>query len=277
MLFYGVFAGVVAILATVAIERLGGRMGGLLASVPTTIIPASIGILEQSRSEADFIWAMAIVPFGMLVNAFFLFLWRWVPPRLPTADLGRRLGMMVCVALSGWALAAGMGLGISALWKAWEWSPMVLGTLVTLIMVGIGVWACLARVPAPPGSRTVSLVMLASRGVLAGCCIVTSIWLSGKGLPLISGIASVFPAIFLTTMIALWLSQGEAVQAGAVGPLMLGSASVAVYALLATMTLPTWGLVWGSVAAWLGSVALVSVPAHAWLQTSAGAALQDPE
>ena len=105
-------------------------------------------------------------------------------------------------------------------------------------MVGIGMWACLARVPAPPGTRKVSLAMLASRGVLAGGCIVTSIWLSGKGLPLISGIASVFPAIFLTTMIALWLSQGEAVQAGAVGPLMLGSTSVAVYALLATVTLP---------------------------------------
>ena len=78
-------------------------------------------------------------------------------------------------------------------------------------------------------------------------------------------------------MIALWLSQGEAVQAGAVGPLMLGSTSVAVYALLATVTLPTWGLVWGSIWAWLGSVALVSVPAHAWLRASAGEGLQDPE
>ena len=277
MLFYGLFAGVVAILATVAIERLGGRMGGLLASVPTTIIPASIGILEQSKSETDFVWAMAIVPFGMLVNAFFLFLWRWVPPRLPAAELGHRLGMMVCVALTGWALAAGLGLGLSSLWKQWAWPPMILGIFVTLSMVVIGVWACLARVPAPPGTRKVSLVMLASRGVLAGCCIVTSIWLSGKGLPLISGIASVFPAIFLTTMIALWLSQGEAVQAGAVGPLMLGSTSVAVYALLATMTLPSWGLVVGSFGAWLGSVALVSVPAHAWLQASPGAGLQDPE
>ena len=43
MLFYGFFAGVVAILATVAIERLGGRMGGLLASVPTTIILHPLG------------------------------------------------------------------------------------------------------------------------------------------------------------------------------------------------------------------------------------------
>ena len=34
------FAGVVAIGATVAIERLGGKLGGLIAAVPSTIIPA---------------------------------------------------------------------------------------------------------------------------------------------------------------------------------------------------------------------------------------------
>ena len=39
--------------------------------------------------------------------------------------------------------------------------------------------------------------------------------------------------IFLTTMVSLWLSQGEAVPSGAVGPMMLGASSVAVYALLA--------------------------------------------
>ena len=37
-------AGLVAIGATVAIERFGGRIGGLLATVPTTIVPASIGM-----------------------------------------------------------------------------------------------------------------------------------------------------------------------------------------------------------------------------------------
>ena len=89
MLLYGLFAGLVAILATVAIERLGGRLGGLLASIPTTIIPASIGILDRSPTERHFVWAMAIVPGGMLVNAFFLWLWRWGPPRLPRTSLAK--------------------------------------------------------------------------------------------------------------------------------------------------------------------------------------------
>ena len=42
------FAGVVATLVTVAIEKFGGRTGGVLATVPTTIIPAAIGMYSMS-------------------------------------------------------------------------------------------------------------------------------------------------------------------------------------------------------------------------------------
>ena len=38
-----VMAGIVAILATVFIERRGGAIGGII-TLPTTIVPASIGI-----------------------------------------------------------------------------------------------------------------------------------------------------------------------------------------------------------------------------------------
>ena len=35
------FAGLVAILATVAIEKYGGVIGGIFGTVPTTIVPAA--------------------------------------------------------------------------------------------------------------------------------------------------------------------------------------------------------------------------------------------
>ena len=267
MLIYGLFAGLVAILATVAIERFGGRLGGLLASIPTTIIPASLGIFERSHTPRDYVWAMSVVPIGMLVNAFFLWLWRWGPPRLPHTTLPKRLGMMILLGLTGWAVAAASGLSLAHWLKGLGVSPILLGTGVGLAQGLLGIWACLAPVPAPAGSRSVSWQMLISRGVLAGSCIVLAVWLSGLGLPLLSGLASVFPAIFLTTMAALWISQGEAVQSGAVGPMMLGSTSVSVYALVGAMALPALGPGWGCVVAWLASFILVSVPAHAWLRS----------
>ena len=65
------FAGLVAILATVAIERFGGKLGGVLATLPTTIIPASLGFWYLSESDGDFIIAMWSVPIGMLLDAAF--------------------------------------------------------------------------------------------------------------------------------------------------------------------------------------------------------------
>ena len=54
-------AGVVAIGATVAVERFGGRLGGVLSALPTTIVPASLG-LAAAGSGADLRDAMAVFP-----------------------------------------------------------------------------------------------------------------------------------------------------------------------------------------------------------------------
>ena len=86
-----------------------------------------------------------------------------------------------------------------------------------------------------------------------------------------SGIASIFPAIYLTTMASLWLGQGEAVPAGAVGPMMLGSTSVGAFALLAIVCLPALGPWPGAAIAWLVSVGCVSLPGFVWLRRAGGA------
>ena len=81
-----------------------------------------------------------------------------------------------------------------------------------------------------------------------------------------SGVVSIFPAIFLTTMVALTLAQGAQVQAGAVGPMMLGSSSVAAFALLAALLFEPLGPELGALMSWVGSLLLASVPAWWWLQ-----------
>ena len=67
-------------------------------------------------------------------------------------------------------------------------------------------------------------------------------------------------------MVALWIAQGEDVPSGAVGPMMLGAMSVSFYALLATVTLPEYGVFIGSVITWVTSIGFVSAPAALWLR-----------
>lgn len=257
-------AAIVAIFATMAIERWGGRTGGVLATLPTTIVPASAGIFWASPSVSDFRLAMYAVPVGMFVDALFLWTWRVVPPRLPSARIEVRLGLMLGVAMGVWAVAAGVGTSLLAVVS----ERALFALLVTLGIATFGVVSCWAAPPAPGGTNTVGLSALLARGGLAALAIGGSVGLAGLGNPLLAGMASVFPAIFMTTMVSLWLSQGESVPVGAVGPMILGSTSVAVFALVSVWSIPSLGVLGGAGLAWLVSVGLASVPAALWLRAS---------
>ena len=261
------FAGLVAIGVTVAIERWGGRLGGLLGTLPTTIVPAAVGIAHQSQGVEAFQAAMYMAPVGMLIDALFLYLWRVLPAKLPPRwALGVRLAVMTGASLCVWGVAAVCvvlatgGLRDSGFALVW------VGVGTTALIAIVGVLACWRPHPAPKGKRRVGPLTLVARGSLAATAIGVAVWLASVGGPLAAGIAAVFPAIFLTTMISLWVSQGESVQAGAVGPMMLGATSVAAFSVLAAWTMPAFGLAMGACVAWLGAAFGATLPAWLWLR-----------
>jgi len=257
------FAGMVAIAATVAIERFGGKIGGLLGSLPTTIIPASVGFWYSTNSIAEFKDSLFAVPVGMGVTAIFLFSWRVIPGRLKANNVSIKLLYMTGISISIWAVCA---IGMVLAMRQVQQEMFFVALSSTIVLITFGVWACSNNPPAPKGQQRVSLWILLSRGVLAGSAIGASVWMAGLGIPLLAGISSVFPAIFITTMVSVWISQGEAVQAGAVGPMMLGSSSVAVYAFVAAFAIPQFSVVLGATIAWLSAISLISIPAWLWLR-----------
>jgi len=259
------FAAAIATAVTVAIERFGGRRGGLIGTLPSTIVPAAIGLLAVSPSLPSFQEAMFITPAGMLVNTFFLLMWRVIPPRLPHWGSMTRLGACLIISLVGWALLAWCAIHLTTtLVKAgFGPSPMALGVIALTVLLGI--IACRYNPPDPRTAQPVTILQLLSRGLIAGAAIGSSIWFAETGGALIAGMAAVFPAIYLTTMCSLWIAHGESVGAGAIGPMMLGGASVSTYAWLAAWWLPPFGPISGTLAAWSVAVALITVPSWLWL------------
>ena len=236
VLLSALFAGIVATAVTVAIEKWGGLVGGLLGTVPSTIVPAGIG-MYVAGGEDVLVVSMAVVPLGMLLNALFLGAWVVVPRWFPGAPY--LLVLTAVGALAFWTLLGmvflvvvdeltGTWTSASNNWQRPGWcscsSPP---------------WCSIGRTqPTPKGTNRVSTLVLVARGVMAGHAIGIAVGFSGLGYPLLAGLASVFPAIFLTSMVALWLAQGPTVPQGAAGPMMLGGASVAVYANVAMWSLP---------------------------------------
>ena len=249
------FAGLVAILATVAIEKYGGVIGGIFGTVPTTIVPAAAFIWIADSSQSSFESSMGMVPVGMLLNSFFLWLWRVIPTIIPEWSFSIRLTVITLINLSFWFIGAIISVILFS-----DLNPMLVGGIFLIIGLLFGRWATRRYHPAPRGKNKVGIIILSSRGLAAAIAIGVAVWLSQQGSPLLAGIASVFPAIFLTTMVALWISQGEEVPSGAVGPMMLGSMSVSLYALVATVLIPSFGIILGSIFSWLVSLVFISIP-----------------
>ena len=261
------FAGVVAILATVAVERLGGVAGGVLSSIPTTIVPAAIGIFQRSGDPDAFRRAMAFVPLGILMNAGYLLLWRVIPARLGAHAFARRnlLAWTTALALAIWMVAASAIVALNRWLEPTVGQSIAIGCTAFAAGIALGIAANRTPHPAPRGTHRVGPLVLAARALAAAAAIAVSILLARSGHPVASGIASVFPAIFTTIMIATWLAQGAHVPTGAVGPMAIGTLSVSAYALLAIVLFPSMNLPAAAAICWIAAFSAVSVPAYAYL------------
>ena len=143
ILLSALFAGIVATLVTIAIERFGGRTGGVLATIPTTIVPAALGMYSIS-SESEFAQSMSIVPFGMMVNAIFLLVWIHAPQRWGLSLFGTTiLSLLVWTVIGSVGLVASSQIQSSG-FDAFAYALSGLGLLIVL-----GLWATWTSRPAP--------------------------------------------------------------------------------------------------------------------------------
>ena len=259
VLLSAVMAGIIATLVTIAIERWGGLTGGLLGTMPSTIVPAAAGIYAAGDAVV-LNQSLAIIPLGMLINGIFLSVWIYAPSnfeRFKSPLLLTTLSALAVWCMFGILMLFGVELALESGWSAFDIG--ILGLFLLIVLAVAMNWKVQAT---PKGKHPVARNVLFIRGSAAASAIGVAVWLSFQGQPLIAGLAAVFPAIFLTSMVALWHAQGPTVPQGAAGPMTLGGASVAIYALVAMYSLPAWGVVFGSIIAWCISVVGWSLPAY---------------
>jgi hypothetical protein len=264
-LLCGFTAAIAAILVTRAIEIFGGTLGGVIATLPTTIVPASIGMATALSSEG-LRRACFTVPPGMVLSGIFLWQWRYWPSRLPQAwSFGKRLTAMLLISFSVWFIMAAIVVSIeqSALQST---DSIVAFGIASYFAVGVsGLIASLKPLEAPKGSKSVGWKMMLARGCAAGTAITICVGLSSVN-GIIAGMASTFPAIFSTIMVGLWVAQGSAVSAGAAGPMVLGGLSPPSYALFFSALYEPLGMVGACVVSWLLASCCVSAPVALFLQ-----------
>jgi len=237
-------------------------LGGIIGTLPSTIVPAAIGIYLSSKGAA-FDDAMNVVPLGMFVNVFFLWVWQVLPERLSQTEKTKRIVLTTLVSLVVWSIGAFLLVSLLKVCTSEQRRLMAWGALV--LMGSIGLFATYRVRPSPKGTRKVSMTQWIMRGLFAAVAIGLSVAIAKSGMAIAAGMASVFPALFLTTMVSLSFAQDAEVSAGAVGSMMLGATSVGLFAVMSCTTYAHFGPWWGTAVAWVATILSCTVPCTLWV------------
>lgn len=177
-------AGVIAVLASVAVERFGGRTGGALATIPSTVIPTAIGFYEVDPG-VGFLKAMAVIPVGMLASAGFLAIWRLLPARLHSLTSSGKLVVTIFVSVLAWLLCAAMVAGIQRSIDPSPGAAVVWAVCAIVATLLLGLILLREKVDAPRGNRKVSPLQLLMRGLASMIAIGAALIIAKSGMPVI--------------------------------------------------------------------------------------------
>jgi uncharacterized membrane protein (GlpM family) len=231
-------------LTTIAAERLGTRLGGLIGGLPSTIV-VSMLFIGWTQGNEQLYHATTAVPLAMGLNAVYLITYVGLLHRGVTVAIGG--------ALTAWAVLQGLLIasGIDDLDLALAaWAAILLGSYLIL-----------RRVADTTSSRKVVLRyaprQVIWRGTLGGSVIALAVLLAKLGGPIYGSVFSCFPAVFTSTLVIAARSAGAAFTRSLVIPLMVSAeVNVVVYAVALRLVVSQAGLVGGSALAY--GVSMVS-------------------
>ncbi|MEW5924142.1 MAG: DUF3147 family protein [Candidatus Zixiibacteriota bacterium] len=239
-----VTAGIWISAATFLAERLGSRVGGLIANLPSNIVVSLVfvALLHNASFAAE---ATPAVPVGMLIDTIFLFIFILAATR----------GLMVAIILS---LISWLALAIVAaklVYSDWTINIILYVVITVLLFFALG---RLIKIPdAASSKKKYSLNQLLIRALFAGAVVAATVILSTFAGTYWTGLFTTFPAVLLSTMVILAYNQSIAFAQATGKILILSSSNIVVYGIGVYVTYPTLGIVWGTIISFVAAFAWV--------------------
>jgi len=225
----------VVILISIIAERYGTKTGGIIGTLPSTIIIAFLfiafnkGVTHASES-------VAVVPAEMGVNLLFLLIF--------TLYASRSTATALSISLTAWAL-----LSLSLFLLNMNNIFISLGLFILAFCVALFILERVKKIPSMGSTHVRYTPMkILLRGFLAGVVIAFAVLLSNVG-AVLSGIFSTFPVIFLSTMMITVREHGPKFAGGMAKSMIFGSPSVVSYAIVIYFLYPLYGIITGTIVA----------------------------
>jgi len=232
-------AGIWITCTTLLAERLGSKLGGLIGNLPSTLLIGLlfVGIVKGTSFVSE---AVPGVSVGMTLDTIFMFLF------------------IVALNRFGLGISAGLSLiiwfGLAVFADYFNYSNLWINSAIYFI-VTISAFYILERVikiPSEKKSRKkYSIIQLSLRGVFAGSVVASVLVLSKFSGPFLVGIFTTFPAVLMSTMLILALSQSNKFAQATGKILLLSSSNIVVYGIAVHYFYPSFGLFWGTIISYL--------------------------
>lgn len=242
IVFPFILSAFVVIIITVIAELYGTKIGGIIGTLPSTIVIAFIFIaINKGVNFAS--KSVIVVPAEMGINLFIIFMFSIL--------VHKSLIKALTGSFAIWASLSSMiyflrieniffSLVIYAI-------SFIFTFFVLEKIINVG---SLGKVKVNYSTKKIAL-----RGILTGTIVTISVLLSNID-EVLSGIFSVFPAIFASTMIITAMEHGPDFASALTKSMIFGSVSVMSYAVLIHFLYPIYGIITGSMIAFIISVFL---------------------
>jgi len=242
-LFWSFLVGAIWVSAiTVVAEKFGSKVGGFIGGLPSTIVVALffIGLSQDLNAARE---ATTLIPLQMGINGVFIVTY------LATVRFGLFPGLGSALAV--WALLTSLVIIVG--FNHFPASLMIWGGLLVFSFLmsekGMTIHSKGGiRVPYTPAQ-------IATRGIISGLIISFAVLIGRLSGPLIGGIFSTFPVIFMSTLFITHRTGGREFSRAVAKTLMLsGMINVVVYAVVSRYAFQVTGLVAGSLIAMIVSM-----------------------
>jgi len=229
-----VVSGIWITLATMVSEKMGTKLGGMIANLPSTILTSLlfIGITQTPEFAAE---ATVTVPLGMFLSTMFLYVFISLAGKSLATALGAGLGTWILLAL---------------LASLFQETSRVVWTLL-YFSGAIGTYLLAEKVLKIPSMGKIkkhySVRQLLFRALFAGSVVGASVLIARTGSAFWAGLFASFPATMLSAMVILTVSAGPPFARGTGKIMLLASTNIVIYSFVAGYVFPLTGL-------WVGTL-----------------------
>ncbi|MFH1101468.1 MAG: DUF3147 family protein [Methanobacteriota archaeon] len=240
-----ILSAVIVILVTIIAERYGTKTGGIIGTLPSTL-PIALIFIGLNQGDHFAAQVATVVPAEMGINLVFLFIFALLA--------SRSLILAIAGSFTIWTV---LSLGLYFLN-----TNLLIVSLIIFIIALLTTFITMEYKKKIPSTSQVQVhytpLKILLRGLLAGIVIAIAVSLSQID-AILSGMISVFPVIFFSTMLISVREHGPGFAASLAKTMILGSITVVTYAILCSILYPCIGLLWGTITAFIVSLGVAFI------------------